>query len=255
MRTYEEIEAWKRHAFASALAAWYDPNCRPFPWRASRDAFYVTVCEVLLQRTNAEKVAPAAKRLFSEYPTPNCLAEADLADIAAILQPLGLPQRVQQVRDIAAAFATGRRQDRELTQEELSKLMGVGPYVLAAVRVIALGERDAVIDEHVLRIFRRVFSVPAPTRRHPTKGLVAFARELVPLDQVIEYNLGILDLGRLVCRPSNPRCFECPVQQACDYGRSSIEMGDDLMEPTGALLPAEHPTSGLVRHFEEPEQG
>lgn len=212
-------EEERRAAFTTALTAWYDPTLRPFKWRDSSDLYFVTVCEVLLQRTNAEKVAAASAELFLRFPQPEDLSVADAGEVAHILQPLGLPRRVGQLQVISRAFAHSRREGRVLSTEELRELPGVGPYVLAATRVLALGEVDAVIDEHVLRIFRRVFSIPAPARRHPTRALIGFARELVPPAKAREYNLAILDLGRLVCRPTNPRCDVCPVRAICDYAQ------------------------------------
>ena len=198
---------------------WYKPDRRPFPWRGSHDLYYVTICEVLLQRTNAEKVATAAGQLFLKFPEPKDLAHAQEDALMQVLKPLGLPHRIEQVRRIALTFTHAQQNGRDITSDDLSELPGVGPYSLAAVRVLALNQREALIDEHVLRVLRRVFSVHAPPRRHPTKALTAFAERLVPPSQARPYNLAILDLGRLVCRPREPRCSECPVQCVCDYAK------------------------------------
>lgn len=182
----------------------------------------------MLQRTNAEKVALLSERLFQEYPKPEDLAAAPRDHLAALLQPLGLPRRVDHIKAIAAAFSDARAVGHTLHKEELAVLPGIGPYVLAAVTVLGLGESDAVIDEHVLRILRRVFSIHAPERRHPTKALRHFARSLVPPKKSREYNLAILDLGRLICRPTNPKCNDCPVRQTCDYAASGGCANDSI---------------------------
>lgn len=219
-----EANGDKRLAFSQALVDWYDPTRRPFPWRQSADVFYVTVCEVMLQRTNAEKVDKAAGQLFDRFPTARAVADAPESELADILKPLGLPRRVQHVRQIASAFAAASDEGRVMAADELRGLPGVGPYVFAAVRALVLGEVDAVIDEHVLRIFRRVFGLRAPARRHPTKGLRAFALGLVPPRHIREYNLAILDLGRLVCRPTHPKIAECPLQHICDYANGASQV-------------------------------
>jgi A/G-specific adenine glycosylase len=221
------VEERKREEVSRLLTRWYDPARRPFPWRDSSNVFYVTVCEVLLQRTNAEKVALAADELFRRYPTAQEMASADEIELARILQPLGLPRRVRHIQEIARAFASDAPRATPLGPVELAQLPGVGPYVLAAVKVLALGEPDAVIDEHVLRVLRRVFGVHAPARRHPTRALENFARSLVPAARARSYNLALLDLGRLVCRPNNPKCCECPLRRLCNYARSEGGAGDD----------------------------
>lgn len=201
---------------------WYRPERRPFAWRSSRDAFHVTVCEVLLQRTNAEKVAPVSAALLTRYPTARALARAPLTCVKRLLHPLGLPRRAIQLRAIAKAFAVAGASTRPQSDAELQALPGIGPYCSAAIRVLAYGEADALVDEHVLRVFRRVFSVIAPARRHPTAYIRALSKSLVPIGAMAakEYNLGILDLGRLVCRPTDPRCNECPIRGICDYANT-----------------------------------
>ena len=196
--------------FSRALVSWFDPDRRPFPWRNSDSLYYVTICEVLLQRTNAEKVAIATGKLFGTFPEPGDLAHAPTDTLVRLLKPLGLPHRIEQVRQIAATFALAQEERRQVTIDTLSRLPGVGPYCLAAARVLALNERAALIDEHVLRVFRRVFSVHAPSRRHPTQTLRDFAVRLVPASQAKVYSLAILDLGRLVCRPRSPKMLGMP---------------------------------------------
>ena len=215
-RTYV-VDPLRADAFARAVVGWYDPALRPFPWRYSSDPYYVTVCEVLLQRTNAEKVAEVAGELFRRFPSPRHLAVAELEQVEELLRPLGLPARARWLREIAAAFAEAARVGRPMSPLELGRLPGVGPYVASAVRVLVFGSEEAVIDEHVLRILRRVFGVPAPARRHPTRALRDFASRLVPRGKAREYNLALLDLGRLVCRPARPRCGACPVRALCDH--------------------------------------
>ncbi len=214
-RTYV-VDARRAEAFARAVVTWYDPQRRPFPWRYSSDPYYVTICEVLLQRTNAEKVVGVAQELFRRFPSPRSLAVADPEQLRELLRPLGLPARAQWVRQIAAAFVQAEREGRSVGPLDLERLPGVGPYVASAVRVLVFRSDEAVIDEHVLRVLRRVFGVPAPARRHPTRELRRFADSLVPPGQAREYNMGLLDLGRLVCRPTRPRCDTCPVRSSCN---------------------------------------
>lgn len=210
----------KMAEFTRAMVGWYQPRRRPFPWRDSTDPYFITICELFLQRTNAEKVEKVALEFFGRCPNPDNLHSANPQEIERILKPLGLPHRIGQVYEIAAAFARMQQEKREVQEEDLRALPGVGPYVASAVKVLALGKSDAVIDEHVLRQFRRVFSLHAPPRRHPRKEIRDFALKLVPEGYAKEYNLAILDNGRLNCRPSKPQCSYCAVRDICDHANS-----------------------------------
>ena len=43
------------------------------------------------------------------------------------------------------------------------------------------------------------------------------AQRLLPPCKHQEYNYGLLDLGRLVCRYADPKCGSCPLNSICDY--------------------------------------
>ena len=204
--------------FVRRILSWYRPARRPFPWRYSTDPYFVSVCEVLLQRTTAEQVASVVTNLFTRFPTPSDLANAREIEVSAILRPLGLRRRVNQVIRIAECFTALRSNGQEPNFEGLRLLPGIGPYSAAAVSVLTMGGVEPLIDEHVLRIFRRVFDLPALPRRHPSKATREFATRLVP-PRAKEYNLGLLDLGRMVCRPRNPRCIECPILDICNHAK------------------------------------
>lgn len=205
--------------FTEALVGWYEPARRPYPWRDSTDPYYVTVCEVFLQRTNAEKVEGVAREFFARFPKPEDVCSGEVQDIERILRPLGLPRRVPQIVEIAAVFADSHARGRDVTEENLRLLPGVGPYTQSALRVMVFGQRDAMVDEHVIRVLRRVFSVPFPPRHYPNRQVREFALGVVSEANPKAYNLALLDLGRLICRKTNPRHDLCPVRAMCDYAR------------------------------------
>jgi A/G-specific adenine glycosylase len=43
------------------------------------------------------------------------------------------------------------------------------------------------------------------------------ARSLLPRRRFREYNWALLDLAKKLCRPVNPRCFDCPLNTICEY--------------------------------------
>ena len=43
------------------------------------------------------------------------------------------------------------------------------------------------------------------------------ATYLLPQSEHRQYNFALLDLGRQICRYTDPRCGDCPVVPSCDY--------------------------------------
>ena len=92
---------------------------------------------------------------------------------------------------------------------------GLGAYSARAILSLGYGLPSAVVDSNVGRVFARVFKHSISSR--PTlKVLQACADYLLSPDAHRLFNLGLLDLGSLVCRPIGPRCDICPVSSVCD---------------------------------------
>ena len=53
-----EIDRRFQRAFQDRLIRWYRTHRRDLPWRRTRDLYHVAVSEVLLQQTQAARVAP-----------------------------------------------------------------------------------------------------------------------------------------------------------------------------------------------------
>ena len=63
------------------------------------------------------------------------------------------------------------------------------------------------------------------------------AQELLPKKGHREYNYGLLDLGRLVCRYVDPKCGECPLASVCAFFVSSSGQGTHQLEEGNARDP------------------
>ena len=85
------------------LKDWAKNNLRDYPWRNTSEAYEILVAEFLLQRTDADTVEPIYKTFLTRYPTLDKLAKANIEDIAAILQPLGLFFRAERLSQIGRA--------------------------------------------------------------------------------------------------------------------------------------------------------
>jgi endonuclease III len=108
--------------------------------------------------------------------------------------------------------------------EYLRTLPGVGPKTAACVLAFSL-ERPAIpVDTHVYRTAVRLGWVPEKTsveRAHQIMG------KLVPPAIRVTMHVGLIRLGRQVCKPGRPRCEECPVQTLCPTAPSVLSGGWD----------------------------
>lgn len=83
----------KISALQEGLMEWSEDNLRGFPWRNTDSTYEVLIAEILLQRTDANKVEPVYRKFVETYPGFDKLAEAEVDDVASVLEPLGLQNK------------------------------------------------------------------------------------------------------------------------------------------------------------------
>lgn len=199
-----------------ALLSWYRPRPHDYPWRTSHpDPYAVLVSEVMLQQTQASRVAPIFRAFMVRYPDVRALASAARADILRAWAGLGYHRRALSLRDAAATIVGDHDGEIPRDVESLCALPGVGPYTAAAVASIAFGVPVAAVDTNVRRITARVVHGVEPDGVTPAR-LQADADAMVDPASPAEWNQALMDLGRFVCRPA-PRCGDCPLAEGCRF--------------------------------------
>lgn len=199
------------------VLAWGVPQMRDLPWRHTRDPWRVLVSEVMLQQTQAARVASRWHAFLERFPTPSACASASLGEVLNEWQGLGYPRRARNLHATAAIVAELGEFPRDL--EGLLALPGIGPYTARAVQVFAFEIDAAVVDTNIARIYARLVG----ERLTPTQ-VQALADAAVPVGDAWTWNQCLMDLGAVLCRPRSPGCDECPLADRCAWrGRSDVE--------------------------------
>ncbi len=191
---------------AAALLAWYRAERRDLPWRGETDPYRVLVSEVMLQQTQAARVARHYPGFVARFPTAADLAAAPLAAVLAAWSGLGYNRRAQRLREACRAVV---RDGWPHTADGLAALPGVGPYTAAAVACFAFGEQVAAADTNARRVLSR-------WRGEPLRGAALSTAAAAALTgDAGEWNQALMDLGATVCTARRPHCDRCPVAQWC----------------------------------------
>jgi A/G-specific adenine glycosylase len=196
------------------------PSAELLPWRTVRTPYRVFLAELLLVRTRSDVVARLFERIASRYPNVLTLANADLEELAAFLEPLGLRKRAPFFPK-AARYILEHHEGRIPKRfDELMKVPGLGLYTAAAIAAFGYGSPEVPADVNILRFLSRLTGLPM---KHPTKGSPEL-RALLPLlssDQGGPEPEKLLDFTRLICHARRPRCGECPLRDDCRYASST----------------------------------
>ncbi len=220
----------------ASLCAWYRGAGRQLPWRDSPDPWVILVSEVMLQQTQAGRVAGRIGPFLEEFPTPSALARANRRSVLAAWSGLGYNRRAVRLHEAAIVI------DREgwpSTARGLRSLPGVGSYTAAAVACFAFGEQIPAVDVNVRRVLSRwIGRVLTPAEA------TALAAELLPPDEAHHWVQAIMDLGASTCTARKPACHRCPCEPWCTGASVEIasrpqgEFEGSLRQARGAIVRA-----------------
>ena len=224
---------------------WFRANGPAYPWRRTEDDPYaVLVSEIMLQQTQASRVADAFPRFMQRFPDVGALASASRGDVLRAWGGLGYPRRAVALHDAARTIVRDHDGSVPRDARSLLELPGVGPYTAAAVASIAFGEPVPAIDTNARKVLARLALGLEPDEAEQAEITRAAARWL-SRDVPGEWNQAVMNLGRDVCRPT-PRCDVCPVAGVCRFrasgragrrsGRSQPAFEGSMRQVRGGVL-------------------
>jgi A/G-specific adenine glycosylase len=202
--------------FRAALLAWFQPELRQMPWRASTDPYQIWISEIMLQQTQVETVKPYFQRFLAAFPTVQALAEAPLADVLRLWQGLGYYSRARHLHRGARQVWSEYGGELPRTPEGLRKIPGIGPYTAGAIASIAFSVPAPAIDGNVLRVLSRYLALNAPVDKPSGRQPIEAAlNTLIDPLRPGDFNQALMELGATRCTPRKPACGVCPLQEGC----------------------------------------
>ncbi|MFN8529110.1 MAG: A/G-specific adenine glycosylase [Anaerolineae bacterium] len=254
----------KSKPFAPDLLAWYDVHHAPLPWRANHDPYRVWLSEIMLQQTQVETVKPYFEKFLAAYPTVRDLAAAPLDDVLKLWEGLGYYSRARNLHRAAQQVADQYGGVFPDTVEGLLTLPGIGRYTAGAIASIAFEVRAPVLDGNVIRVFARLIDLPDEVTQPKTQAkLWELVETFLPDARLGDYNQALMELGRVICKPRNPLCGDCPIRAHCDaYAHGTQDKrpvkkakaatphydvaAGMIWDDQGRLLIAQRPLDGLL---------
>jgi A/G-specific adenine glycosylase len=165
---------------------------------------------VMLQQTQAARIAERFPRFMARFPTAEALAGAPAAELLAEWSGLGYNRRAVALQRAATAVV---RDGWPETVESLERLPGIGPYTARAVASLAFGAPVGVVDTNVRRwLIRRLAVADAPMDLQRAADALATA---APDGRAADWTHATMEFGASVCRSRAPRCEACPLAEGC----------------------------------------
>jgi len=174
-----------------------------------------TILGVLMSARTTDKqvlrVFPAFRKKFHTWTS---LAKADVADIAASINTIGLyKSKAKAIKGLAQKVLKDFGGKVPRTMGELTSLPGVGRKTASCVLSYSFHVPAIAVDTHVFRIVRRLGWSKGKTPEKVEQDL----KRLVPERLWGEINRTMVQFGRDICIGGTPRCWKCPVAKWCAF--------------------------------------
>ncbi len=206
----------QNHPISDKLIAWYKKHKRDLPWRNTKDPYKIWLSEIILQQTQVIQGLNYYIKFIETFPTVTDLADAPEDKVMRLWQGLGYYSRARNLHAAAKTVKTNHKGKFPNSFESIKTLKGVGDYTAAAISSFAFNLPHAVVDGNVYRVLSRLFNISTPI--NSTQGKKEFqllADELLNHKQPGLHNSAMMEFGALWCKPQNPKCEECPLQEHC----------------------------------------
>jgi A/G-specific adenine glycosylase len=214
---------WNRkkiRLFQQWILNWYGRHRRELPWRRDPLPYPIWVAEVMLQQTQVKTVIPYYEHFMKKFPDVGCLGRATEGEVLSAWAGLGYYARARNLHRSARMIMDNYGGKFPSTMREFLNLPGVGRYTAGAVYSIAFNQPQPIVDGNVRRVISRLHAV---VEKPPENFYWEQAASWIPEGRASTFNQAVMELGALICVPSQPECRQCPVRALCIAGNKGLQ--------------------------------
>ena len=184
------------------------------------DPFWVLITTILSHRTKDEVTDPAARRLFDRYKDPEGLSSAKQEDVERLINKVGF-YKVKSERVIRAAGIIRNDFNGKVPMnvDDLMKIPGVGRKTANVVLADSMGIPAIAVDTHVFRISRRIGLSSGKKPEDVEYDLM----RIIPKKLWLGFNPVMVEFGKKICRPINPKCDLCNITEYCNFYKKKYQ--------------------------------
>ena len=165
---------------------------------------------------NINKIAPP---FFAKFPNLEILSTATIEDIFPYVNKVrNFNTKSSWLIEIAQTLKSDK--NIPTTMNDLIALKGIGRKSANVImREMKVPPEGIIADLHVIRVAPRIgLCDEAKDGNKVEKELM----NILPKEIWGEIGMAISFLGREICRPTNPKCSECLIQNQCQYIHKTI---------------------------------
>ena len=208
----------KEEILSKKILNWYDFNKRSLPWRKNvslqKREYYTLVSEFMLQQTQVATVIPYFNEFIKNIPSLKILAKVQNKKLLKLWEGLGYYSRARSLKKTAQILIKKFKGKLPDNFDDLIKLPGIGNYTASAILAIAFNKPYIPLDGNIERVLKRYLYLKNE-KDIKKKNLIKKKSIFGISSRSSDYAQALMELGALICKPTNPLCNQCPISNKC----------------------------------------
>jgi A/G-specific adenine glycosylase len=208
----------KEQLITKKILKWYDNNKRSLPWRKNVSLqtrqYYTLVSEFMLQQTQVATVIPYFNRFIKDIPNLKSLAKVQNKKLLKLWEGLGYYSRAKNLKKTAKVISKNFKGKIPDDYEDLLSLPGIGNYTANAILAIAFNKPFVPLDGNIERVLKRYLYLKKD-KDIEKDNLIKKKSIFGVSSRSSDYAQALMELGALICKPTNPQCNQCPISNKC----------------------------------------
>tara|TARA_Y100000741_G_scaffold360106_1_gene341819 strand:+ start:159 stop:1130 length:972 start_codon:yes stop_codon:yes gene_type:complete len=194
------------------ILLWYDNNHRTLPWRIAKNSkkkqYYRLLSEFMLQQTQVKTVIPYFNNFIKKIPNLTALSKSKEARILKLWEGLGYYRRAKNLHKTSKILVKHYKGMIPNNLEKLKELPGIGDYTANVLLALIYNQPRIGLDGNVKRVLARVLN-----SYHWKLETIFKTKRNSDLAEAL------MEFGALICKPKEPKCYECEIKKMCSYYR------------------------------------
>ena len=208
----------KEKIITKKILKWYDINKRSLPWRKKaslqKKQYFTLVSEFMLQQTQVATVIPFFNRFIKNLPSLKKLANVKEKKLIKLWEGLGYYSRARNLKKTAQLIIKNFDGKIPKNYDQLKSLPGIGNYTASAIMAIAFNKPYIPLDGNIERVLKRYLFLKK--EKDIQKDNLSKKKSVFGISsRASDYAQALMELGALICKPSNPLCDQCPISKSC----------------------------------------
>ena len=168
----------------------------------------------MLQQTQVATVIPYFKRFIKDIPNFKILAKVQNKKLMKLWEGLGYYSRARNLKKTAQFVIKDFEGKLPNNFKDLILLPGIGNYTASAILAIAFNKPYIPLDGNIERVLKRYLYLKKENEIHK-ENLIEKKNIFGTSQRSNDYAQALMELGALICKPTNPLCNQCPISKKC----------------------------------------